>query len=211
MWSKISTAVAVVVLVTAGVLGFRMVRNQIEADVYRDRLVALNSEHEALRERYNQAVRKTAMTMLIVTQESVDVAIRTTEGDVRVIPTPYKPEDEIHVDYVGIDDRMWIRRIHDKFTAPSDATIIDSDLIDIDWEADGVDFGRTVYRNLTPGRWVVTVTGDGSLGLAPCDHCDEIDLVAAPEIREFEPIEDAQHEVERIGMGEVIGRVFGGG
>ncbi len=210
MWAKVSTAVAVIVLVTAGVLGFRMVRNQIEADVYRDRLVALNTQHEALRERYNQAVRKTAITELIVGEENVDVHIRTIDGRDQTIKTPANPHEEVYVDYALIDGRLWIRRIYDETTAPKEGMYIDSDLIDIDWDAQGASHGKAIYKRMKPGRYVVTLTASGSLELVACNDCDKIELAAAPEIREFEPLDEAEQRVEGIGVGEVLGRVFGG-
>ncbi|MCA9519896.1 MAG: hypothetical protein KC609_02945, partial [Myxococcales bacterium] len=73
------------------------------------------------------------------------------------------------------------------------------------WSAEGASHGKAAYRALEPGRWVVDVTGDGSLGLARRDDEGPVRLAPAPPVRDFEPIED---EVgERLGSirpGEAI-------
>ena len=134
-------------------------------EVTRQRLAALEGEHETLRERYNQVVRRTAVTELRVEPDHVQVVVRRVDGATQVIDTPYRPDRELYVDYAVIGGRVWIRRLFDDQTPPNRGTLIDSSLCDIDWERDDAAVGKAVYRRLTPGRWVVSVTGDGSLGL----------------------------------------------
>ena len=61
-------------------------------------------------------------------------------------------------------------------------------VVDVDWEVVGKDFGKAAYRALGEGRWVVDVTGDGSLGLARRDPDEVVDLAPAPPVREYEPV-----------------------
>ena len=50
-----------------------MVESRVAADIYRQRLTALGADYEALRGRYNEAVRKTAVTELLVKDGSLSV------------------------------------------------------------------------------------------------------------------------------------------
>ena len=118
------------------------------------------------------------------------VSIRTAAGELRTIPTPYDPDSEIYVDYAVVDGRLWIRRVFDAATPPEDAVVIDPALRAIDWESDRAVHGKAAYRSLTEGRWIVTVTGDGSIGLARAEAGDSLPLVHAPPIRRYGPIED---------------------
>jgi hypothetical protein len=94
------------------------------------------------------------------------VAIRDASGAVRTIETPFDPSREIYVDFVVLDGRLWIRRVFDDRTPPEQGVLIDPALAEIDWSEDEAAHGKATYRALGPGRWIVSVTGDGSLGLA---------------------------------------------
>jgi hypothetical protein len=177
--------------------------------VYRDRLKVLTDDYEGLRKNYNQAVRKTAVTELLVEGKSLCVSIRTAEGVLKSIPTPFDPSGEIYVDYVVIDGRLWIRRIFDARTPPEKGVVIDPKLADVDWSNAGVAHGKAVYRSLTEGRWVVTVTGDGSLGLTLADRNAPPDLSPPPQVRDYDQIErEVKVDVDRIGVGDVMGQIF---
>lgn len=58
--------------------------------------------------------------------------------------------------------------------------MIDPVLERINWQAPGLAVGKAVYRRLDEGRWVVTVTGDGSLGLARQDEPDPASPLSPP-------------------------------
>jgi hypothetical protein len=75
--------------------------------------------------------------------------------------------------------------------------LIDPGLAEVDWSADPEGHGKAAYRSLEEGRWVVSVTGDGSLGLAraPLDAAPE--LVPAPPVRSYAPVESAVGDVLR--------------
>lgn len=208
-------ALAVLVIV-AGALGVRLVKKDVAAEVYRDRLASMASEYDALRDRYNDIVRRTAVTELLVEDDTLSVRVRTAEGIEKVIPTPFDPDGEIYVDYVVVDGRLWIRRVFDARTPPSQGVVIDPALASIDWSGEssisgaGAVLGKAVYRRLEEGRWVVTVTGDGSLGLARCDGTTEYEIVGPPPVREYERIEGSVEDALRaVTIREALERVAG--
>ncbi len=209
--SKIVSASAV--LVASGVamlFGYQLIRGDIVEDVYRDRLREVSGEFRALRAQYNEAVKRTAITELVVEGGRLSVRVRSAAGVERVIDTPYDPRGEIYVDYVVLDGRVWMRRVFDAKTAPNQGTLIDPALSEIDWDRDGAKFGKTVYRSLGEGRWVISVSGDGSLGIGPGGEAP-VELGSAPEIGEFEEMErDLEDEVSGVGLGEVFRRLVGG-
>ena len=107
------------------------------------------------------------------------------------------------MDYVVLDGRIWIRRIFDAKTAPDKALLIDPALANVEWkDKPGVAVGKAVYRSLSDGRWVVTVSGDGSLGLSKVDG--PVELAAAPQVTDHKSItDDAAREAGSITPGDV--------
>ena len=73
---------------------------------------------------------------------------------------------------------------------PANAQPIDPALRQVDWQAEGAVHGKAAYRALAEGRWIVTVTGDGSLGLARAEGAPPLPLVSAPPVRRYDRIED---------------------
>ena len=209
--SKLATTSALVVLAgVGGVMGYRFMRAEISATVYRQRLEDLSLEYASLRDRYNDAVRKTVVTELIVRDQKLSVRVRDASGVLKEIATPYDPSREIYVDYVVVDSRLWIRRVFDAQTPPSQALVIDPVYDDVDWDCAGAEHGKAVYRQLGEGRWIVSVTGDGSLGLARSTLSEPTDLTTTPPVRDYEPIsEQAKAEADRIGPGDVVKRLVG--
>jgi hypothetical protein len=201
----LSAAIAI-----SALLGFRVVHAQVAADIYRDRLEALAGDYETLRQTYNRAVQRTAVTELLVQDNRLSVVVRTLAGETRQIQTPFDPTGEIYVDYVVLDGRLWIRRVFDDNTPPRRAVVIDPDL-SVDWDAPTAQVGKAVYRSLSEGRWVVSVTGDGSLGLARAAPEDRIHLAPAPEIHDYEQIlDEAKARADRIALSEVWRRFVTG-
>lgn len=205
-------AVFVGVGTLAGLFGYRFVRADLSAEVYRDRLEALSVEYAGLREKYNEAVAKQAVTELVVRDGKLSVRVRSPRGVVEEIPTPYRPEGEIYVDYVVASGRLLIRRVFDDLTPPSSGLVIDPALEWVNWADPSIDRGQAVYRRLDEGRWIITVTGQGTLGLRRVGEADgPADLVTAPEVRDFdEAPEQADARVSEIGPGEVWKRLVGG-
>ncbi len=199
---------AVIVL---GVVGLRLARSDAAERVYRERLESMAGEFESLREEYNNAVRRTAVTELVVADGSVTALVRSAHGTVAEVPTLADPSREVYVDFALVDGRVWIRRVFDSATRPDEATVIDPRLADIDWEGPGASVGQAVYRTLGEGRWVVRVSGDGALGLERVPDDAVISLAEAPEVATFEEIEgEVEARVEAVGWREAIGAVLGG-
>jgi hypothetical protein len=185
----LGTLLLVALLATGGVAGYQLLRTGLAADVYRARLEQAVGDYEALRGQYNQAVRRTAVTELIVADGRVSVRIRDAGGIIRSLETPFDPAREIYVDFVVIDGRLWIRRVFDDRTPPEQGVLVDPALAEIDWSASPAAYGKATYRALTPGRWVVSVTGDGSLGLTRASDDVPSELAPPPPVRDYEPVE----------------------
>jgi len=190
MLSRFASVLFVVVVGIFGVLAYRLVEARIASEVYRTRLLEVARDYDRLRVQYDEAVRRTAVTELRVKDGALSVTIRTAEGELHSIPTPYDPSNEIYVDYAVVDGHLWIRRVFDAATPPDQALVIDPSLRRIDWEAAKAVHGKAAYRSLAEGRWIVTVTGDGSLGLARATTAEPLPLAAAPPIRRYDPVED---------------------
>jgi hypothetical protein len=176
-------------LTAACVLGaFFWFREAVSTRIYQEKLAALATEYASLAEHYNHAVRQSAITELEVTADSVTVLVRTVDGAVRRIPTPFDPRREIYVDYLVGDGRIWIRRLFDNATPPGNGMVIDPVWETVDWRDAGLRYGKAVYRTLDPGLWSIQVSGSGALSLEPVPASRRDELVAMPEIRSFEEI-----------------------
>lgn len=193
----------------AGWLGYSHVRSDIREEVYRQKLAELAGEYESLRGKYNEAVTRSAVTELVVGEDHrLSVRIVSEAGVLEEVETPYLATGEVYIDYALIDGRLLIRRVFDEHTPPSSATVIDPDLEYIDWRDEGASFGKAVYRSLEPGRWIVSITGAGSLGLTRLADGEEAELIHAPEVRDYETIEkQIDAEMQEIRMGEVFREV----
>lgn len=212
MIARLLSLLLLLVLAGTGWLGFRLLEARLAADVYRERLAELAEAYEAVRTQYNEAVLATAVTELLVTEGSIEVSIRTAEGVLKTIPTPFDPSRELYVDYVVLNDRLWIRRVFDEETPPGDGVVVDPALVEIDWRADGASYGKATYRQLDPGRWVVTVTGDGSLGLARREEGEPVALSAPPPVREYPQIEDrVRSDILELGPRAILEKLLANG
>jgi len=188
---------------------FGIKRSQMEVEVYRQRLRELSDEYEVLRQTYNDAVRQTAVTELVVKGNTLQVAICTADGAEKVIPTPFDPRQEIYVDYIVAGSRLWIRRVFDAHTPPSKGLLIDPQWTQIDWDTPSVRHGKAVYRRLDPGRWIISVTGDGALGLALQTPDEKATLVPSPPVRDYTQLEtEVTEAVDRITNATVLHRIL---
>jgi len=193
----------------SAVMAYRLVRADVRAEIYRDRLAVLGDEYGLLADRYNDAVRRTAVTELVVQGGTLRVRVRTAAGVLREIETPYDPMGEIYVDYVVLDGRLWIRRVFDAATPPALGLVIDPELVSVDWDAPNASHGKAVYRRLGEGRWVISLTGNGALGLMRAT--DVVDLTPVPMIGDFEEMaEGVDARVRGIGVAEVFEHLVGG-
>jgi hypothetical protein len=181
--------------------GYFWMRQEITSRIYREKLDELASQYSALAEQYNTAVRQSAITELEVTADSVAVLIRTVDGSIRRIPTPFSPKRELYVDYVVGNGRIWIRRVFDDSTPPENALVIDPVWETVDWQNDSLSYGKAIYRTLQPGIWAISVSGNGSLSLEKVQASQVARLQAGPEIRTYEEMKIAlEAEVKQIGM-----------
>jgi len=195
-------------MVLATVAGYQWARSEVAQDIYRDRLVLLQNDYRALAERYNQAVTPRPVTELLIEDGKVCVVVRKGDGERVEIPTPFNAwEDELFVDYALVDGRLLIRRVFDEHTAArSEKTVVvDPELVEVDWQNPSIPFGKAIYRSrMSDGRWIISVTGDGSLGLKKIDDDAKVLLETQPKVQEFAPVdEQAKEDIESIGVGEV--------
>ena len=194
----------------AGLFGLELMRARAEREIYRDRLAVLTETYDDLAGRYNTAVRRTAMTELVVQNGTLSVVVQSAAGRITDITTPYDPASEIYVDYAIIGGRVWIRRIFDEHTTPSEAMVIDPSLANIDWDETGSEVGKAIYRSLDEGRWIVTVAGNGGLGLRKAEPGEEIALGPAPAITDFDEVDaEAARTSEDIDWRDLLARVLG--
>jgi len=212
LWRGVPAAAILALTIVSGMFGLGYARARVEREVYRDRLAELTTRYDNLTTRYNDAVRRTALTELIVGEDrSLAVGVRTAAGDAERIETPYDASREIYVDYAIIEGRVWIRRVFDDATPPSEATLIDPELAQIRWDALGErSLGQAVYRSLEPGRWVIDVTGSGALGLRRATANERVTLADAPQIRRFDAIErEARAAAEGVTWFDALRRILG--
>lgn len=207
----ISTSIMLAVIAAAGFLGYQYIRAGAAADIYRTRLATLADEYEGLRTTYNEAVRKSAVTELQVEDGKLSVLVVSETGILRRVETPYDPAGEVYVDYIVRDSRLWIRRVFDANTPPSQGVVIDPGIGPVLWgEGDGqARMGKAVYRQLGEGRWVISVTGSGALGLVKVAETAKVKLTPSPKIADFATVTvEADRDVESIGMAEVWDRII---
>lgn len=208
MAKRVFLPLGVLVLGIAVLVGYQWARSSVATDIYRDRLIRLQDDYQQLAEQYNQAITPRPVTELLVEQGTVCVIVRKGDGQLIRVPTTFNAwEYELFVDYALVDGRLLIRRVFDEHTAANsaEAIVIDPDLVEVDWEDPAIPFGKAIYRSrMADGRWVISVTGDGSLGLKQISEDTKVTLTAQPEVKKFEPVDGrADEAVERIGVGDV--------
>jgi hypothetical protein len=212
MLKWIEMVIGVLLLCVIAVVGYQWAAARVKMDIYSDRLAELSSEYESLRSMYNQAVQKTSVTELIVKDGRLSLEIRTIEGVKRVIAAPFDPAEEIYCDYVLMEGRLYIRRVYDAHTPPSKGLVIGDNLEHVDWNDPAARYGKAVYRALSEGRWIVTVTGDGSLGLAKMDAKANVALSGPPPVRDYDQIEKQINEaMAHVTFGDVLKHIFTSG
>jgi hypothetical protein len=207
MATKVFLPVAMIALGVAALLGYQWAKASVAENIYRDRLTELQDDYEQLAERYNEAITPRPVTELLVEDQRVCVLVRKGDGELVRVPTPFNAwENDVYVDYVLADGRLLIRRVFEinNERNTSMPVQVDADLVDVQW-GDAVPFGKAIYRSqMADGRWVVSVTGDGSLALKRVGDDEAIDLATRPEIQKYDPIDErTDAAVERIGIADV--------
>lgn len=200
-------AVITLAVLSLGAISFfayRMLRADIAASVYRQRLERVAGEYNALAEKYNEAVRRTAVTELVVADKKISVVVRDAEGVVKTIDTPLDALREVYVDYVVLDGRLWIRRVFDASTPPEKGVLIEPALASVNWNDPKLAHGQAVYRSLSEGRWVVSVSGDGALGLTRSPDNAPTDLASRPVIKKYDEVTaEADAQASAIGLSDI--------
>lgn len=193
--------------VTVGLYGLG--RSQVVEDIYRRKLSELYRRHEALQTRYDRAVAQTAVTELDVKAKGIDLVIRGMDGELHRVETDLDPASEIHVDYVVMDGRLYIRRVYDDATPPRHAAWTDPRLQDVDW--DRTERGLSVYRGrLQPGRWVVSTSGNGALNLKRSEGLPPT-LARPPPIESFDTVtRTVDRRVAQVSTMEVLQELASG-
>jgi len=206
----------VVLIVLCGVVLWRHSLGDITTDIYRQRLEQLSANYQQLRGQYNEAVRKTAVTELVLNDGHLSVAVRTAAGVIETIPTNLDPNQEVHVEYLVQDGKLWIRRVYTLSTpdpggrAYAAVAMINPRLADPPWSTDADLKGLSVFRkNLTPGRWVVTTTGNAALDLKKLPPGQELQLTSPPPVRDFPAMEEEiRAEVAKVDAWDIAKNIL---
>lgn len=198
---------SVIAIGLASIAGYQWAKANVAQDIYRDRLASLRADYEQLAEQYNQAVTPRPVTELFVEDGRVCVIVRKGDGQLVRIPTPFDAwNNDVYVDYVLADGRLLIRRVFEIRDGQdtSKPVQVDAELVQVQW-GDAVPFGKAIYRSkMEEGRWVVSVTGDGSLTLQRIADDQPIELATQPRVHEFAPVDRrADQDVQRIGVADV--------
>jgi hypothetical protein len=218
--SVVSAGVGLGVLF-GGWVGWRLVSADVQARVYRQRLAQIAGEYRTLQRDYNEAVRRTAVTELVSHEGELWVRVRSAAGDIALMKTPFDPSKEVFADFIVIDGRIWIRRVYDQATTPQDGFVVDDFIEPVLWDDPAVREGKVVYRPLSEGRWLVEVTGSGSLGLVrigdvPAGGPEELRADVEPELARGVPVSDFEEwlaevdaDTRSIGFGDLIDALLG--
>ena len=210
MAARLFLPLVLVVACIAAVAGYQWARSSVAQDIYRDRLVLLQGDYRDLVKRYNQAVTPRPVTELLVEDGIVCLAVRKGDGELVRVPTDFNiRENQVYVDFLIVDQRLLIRRafeFHPVNAVPPDKVVnIDPQLLEVDWKSGRVPYGKALScSGLEDGRYIVSVTGGGSLGLKQVGDDEAIVLQTHPPISEFEAVDvKATEDVEAIGVGDV--------
>lgn len=206
--NRLFLPLSLIALALAGLAGYQWAKSAVAQDIYRDRLTEIERDYRDLAEQYNQAVTPRPVTELLVEDGIVCVIVRKGNGEIVRLPTRFNAwENELFVDYALIDGRLVIRRVFDDYTpARSDkALVVDPDLVEVDWDNPAIPYGKAIYRSrMADGRWIISVTGDGSLGLKQVDENAKVDLATQPPVKDYAPVNEQAHAaIDAIGAIDV--------
>lgn len=195
-------------LAVAGVAGMKLVRAQMAEDIYRERLTTLAADYAQLRDQYERALRESIVTELVVEDGRLSVVYRRADGELVERVTSLDPGKEVYVDFYVAGNRIGIRRLFDSSIAADNALVLDEPWDAMAIEAPAMSFGRAVYRKLGEGRWVVTMTGNGSLGLEPAADGGRAVLAPPPPMVEADaPLREGDAAVQQISFADMMGWV----
>ena len=195
---------------------WRQSRGNIAAAIYRQRLQEVSRRYSQLADMYNDAVRKTAVTELVLEDGRLSVVVRTAAGVVETIPTHLDASQEVHVEYLVQDGKLWIRRVYTLSDpdpggrAHASVAMINPGLAEPPWSSDPNLQGLSVFRKeLSEGRWMVTATGNAALALKKLPPGQRCELASPPEVRDFATIEkEVDDELARLGLADIAQNLF---
>lgn len=207
MAKRVFLPLSVIALLAATLLGYQWAKASVAQEIYRDRLASLQADYQHLAKQYNQAITPRPVTELLVEDQKICVIVRKGDGELVRVPTPFNGwENDVYVDYVLADGRLLIRRVFEIKNGQdtSKPVQVDAELVEVQW-GDSVPFGKAIYRSkMEDGRWVVSVTGDGSLTLKRIAANEPVKLATQPKIQKFDPVDErADEAVDRISVGDV--------
>ncbi|QYY36079.1 hypothetical protein [Ruficoccus sp. ZRK36] len=194
------------VITAAGLAGLKLTRAQMAEDIYRDRLGDLAADYAKLRDQYERALSQSVVTELEVDDGQLTVRYLRGDGELATVPTPLDTSREIFVDFYVAGNRVGIRRLFDSSMPPDQALVLDEPWDTMAADAPPTTFGRAVYRRLGEGRWSVTMTGNGSLGLEKLPAGHRSSLVPPPPLIAPEaPVMASDEAVEEITVADMVG------
>jgi hypothetical protein len=150
-----------------------------------------------LKARYNEVLARTVITELKVEGGKCSVILKNSEGVLAEIPVEVNLRKEVFVDYIFFDNRLFIRRVFDSGTAPERAP----DILAlqnvrgylpaaIDWNDPKFRYGKSIYRKLADGTWMITVTGGGALDIDRKENIPHLEFISPLEgflLKEYKP------------------------
>lgn len=210
MSKKLGVVLLLLGTTLVSLVAYRLVRSHVADDIYRQRLREANERYTALASTYNDAVKKTAVTELVVYEDgSVCVAFVNEDGTEEIKQTPFKMGSEVFVDFMVVDGKTFFRRVFDENTPPKEALVINP--LKKSWEQSGETArGKAAYAKLTePGRWTVTLSGNGSLDIAKKDKdAEPTRLMPPPDVKNYDEIEaELNDTINDITPADVFQRV----
>jgi len=150
-----------------------------------------------LKSRYNEVLARTVITELKVENNKCSVILKNLEGVLAEIPVEVNLRKEVFIDYIFFDNRLFIRRVFDAGTAPERA----ADILalqnvrgflpaPVDWNDSKFRYGKSIYRKLEAGTWMITVTGGGALDIDRKENIPHLEFISPLEgffLKDFKP------------------------
>ncbi|OGD12225.1 MAG: hypothetical protein A2Y86_06955 [Candidatus Aminicenantes bacterium RBG_13_62_12] len=182
-----------------------------------------------LKARYNEVLARTIITELKVADKRCSVVLSNSEGVIAELPVELNINKEVFVDYILFGNRLFIRRVFDSGTAPEQANDIFREQKvrefmpqAIDWADPRFRYGKSIYRKLEEGSWMITVTGGGALDIDRKENIPHLEFISPLEgvlFKDFKPEsgdvlkkqfdEKIKKYSEDVGFFDVIKYAFG--
>ena len=199
------------VLCVLVVLGYQFFKMKMLVGHYKEGVVEITQKYQSvldeynravdtfneLKSRYNEVLARTIITELKVENNKCSVILKNSEGVLAEIPVEVNLGKEVFVDYIYFDNRLFIRRVFDSGTAPERA----ADILAlqnvrgflpaaIDWSDPKFRSGKSIYRKLTDGSWMITVTGGGALDIDRKENIPHLEFISPLEgflLKDYKP------------------------